>query len=181
MKTHLALLRGINVGGNKKVPMADLRAFVEKLGFQGARTLLQSGNLVFRSDGQRTDAALETFLEEEAARILGLSTVFLIRTVEEWTEVITRNPFPGEAAKAPSHFIVMFLREQPTSEALQRLQTAVVGDERFQLVGRHLYAVFPDGIGESRLATAMMTPRFSPCATGRNWNTVLKLAELAKG
>lgn len=178
MPIHLALLRGVNVGGNKKLPMADLCAFVEELGFNDARTLLQSGNLVFRSDGGRTDAALESFLEAEAAKRLGLSTVFLLRTAQEWAEIIACNPFPEEAAKDPSHLVVMFLRVPPPTDALEKLRAVAVGAERIHPDGRHLYAIFPHGIGDSKLSAALMGPRFSPHATGRNWNTVRKMAAM---
>ncbi len=179
MKTHLALLRGINVGGNKKVAMADLRAFVEAIGFDEPRTLLQSGNLVFRSDDKRDDTALETFLDEQAAKRLGLSTKFLVRTATEWSEIIARNPFPEAAQTHPGRLLIMFFREPPTSEALQTLRAAMTASERLHPDGRQLYASLPDGIGDSKMATVLMGSRFSQAATGRNWNTVLKLGVLA--
>src|SRR5476651_1655499 len=96
MTTHVALLRGINVGGNRKVSMADLKGFLGELGFENPRTLLQSGNAVFGSS-TRSGAALEGFLESQAAKRLGLETLFLVRTAAEWAEIIARNPFPAEA------------------------------------------------------------------------------------
>ena len=179
MKTHLAFLRGVNVGGHKKLPMADLRAFVEKLGFQDARTLLQSGNLVFRSDGKRGDEALETLLEAEALSRLGLQTTFLLRTAAAWAEIIARNPFPEAAVNDPSHLLVMLFREPPTAEATELLRANATGEERLHPDGRQLYAVFPAGIGDSKLASVLMSPRVSKHATGRNWNTVTKLGALA--
>ena len=179
MKTHITLLRGINVGGNKKVAMADLRAFVEAIGFREARTLLQSGNLVFRSDGQRDDAALENFLDEQAAKHLGLSTKFLVRTAAEWSHVIVRNPFPEAAQTCPGRLLVMFFRESPTPEAVQTLRAVMIPSERIHPEGKHLYLACPDGVGDSKMANVLMSPRFSKTATGRNWNTILKLAALA--
>ncbi len=178
MKTHLALLRGINVGGNKKVVMAELRAFVEAIGFTAARTLLQSGNLVFRSDGKRDDAALETFLDVQAAKRLGLSTKFLLRSEAEWSEVIARNPFPEAARDLPGRLMVVFFREPPTREALQVVRTTMIASERIHPDGRQLYANFPNGIGDSKMAGVLMGARFNQTATGRNWNTVLKLGAL---
>ncbi len=178
MKTHIALLRGINVGGNKKVSMADLRAFLEEIGLTEPRTLLQSGNLVFKSNGDRDDAALESFLEAEAAKRLGLSTVFLVRTAAEWAEVIARNPFPDAAATAPGRLLVMFFRVPPTASTLKSLHDAMISSERIRADGRQLYAALPDGIGNSVMANAMMSARFSKHASGRNWNMVTKLAAL---
>ncbi len=179
MKTHIALLRGVNVGGNKKLAMTDLRAFMEAIGFREARTLLQSGNLVFRSDGQR-DAALETFLDEQAVQRLGLSTKFLVRTAAEWSEVIARNPFPEAAQTLPSRLVVMFFREPPIPEAVQTLRAAMIPSERIYPDGRQLYLACPDGVGDSKMANILMSPRFSKAATGRNWNTVLELGALAE-
>ena len=179
MNTHLALLRGVNVGGNQKLPMAQLRSFVESLGFTGVRTLLQSGNVAFRSDGHRTDRALESFLEIEAAKRLGLNTTFILRTPPEWAEVISRNPFPKAAASHPSRLLVMFFREPPSLDALDSLSRVLISSERIHPDGCHLYASLPAGIGDSKAATALMNPRFSKHATGRNWNTVLKLGALA--
>lgn len=179
MKTHLVLLRGVNVGGNRKLPMADLRAFVEGLGFQEVSTLLQSGNLVFESNGQRDDATLATFLETEAHRQLGLHTTFLVRTVAEWRGIIARNPYPEAAVTAPNHLLVRFSRTPPAAGAAEAWAKLAVGDERFQVDDRHLYAVLPHGVGDSKLATMLMNPRFGPDATCRNWNTVTKLGTLA--
>ena len=178
MKTHIALLRGINVGGNKKLPMADLRAFVETLGFTGAQTLLQSGNLVFRSEGKSDEAALEIFLEGEASQHLALSTTFILRTADEWSEVVARNPFPDAAKTDPSHLLVMFFREAPTVSAVELLRATLIGAERIHSDGRQLYATFPHGAGNSKAANLLMNPCFAKYATGRNWNTVLKLGAM---
>lgn len=179
MKNHLALLRGVNVGGNKKVAMADLRACVAAIGFQEPRTLLQSGNLAFRSNGKSDDATLETLLEAEVFERLGLKTVFIVRTVEEWAKVIARNPFTDEAATTPSRLVVMFCRTAPTADAVQGLYPGIVGGERIHADGRHLYATFPDGISNSPMSNILMSARFSRHATGRNWNTVTKLGAMA--
>ena len=180
MTRYLVLLRGVNVGGNRKVAMADLRKFVEAIGFKEARTLLQSGNLVFRSDGKRDELALAALLEEQAAKRLGLCTWFLVRSVDEWSEVIARNPFPEEAKSIPSRFLVMFFREAPTVEAVESVRAFAVGGERIHPDGRQLYALFPDGAGNSKMANVLMGSRFSKHCTGRNWNTVLKLGALAE-
>lgn len=102
--TYIALLRGINVGGNNLVSMAALREFATKLGLQEARTLLQSGNLVFGSEKKQEPAALEKRLEAGAAGCLGASADFMVRDTDEWADVIARNPFPeygGEQAGPP--------------------------------------------------------------------------------
>ena len=180
MTTHIALLRGINVGGNKKVAMADLRDLLTQLGFADPRSLLQSGNLVFRSDG-RTGADLERLLDAETEKRLGLKTEFFVRTAEEWQAVVACNPFPEEAERDPGHLLVMSLKEAPDVKAVEALQAAITGRETVRAVGRQAYIVYPDGIGDSRLTHALIEKKLGTRGTGRNWNTVLKLGALAGG
>jgi len=177
MTTHVALLRGINVGGNRKVSMADLKGFLGELGFENPRTLLQSGNAVFGSS-TRSGAALEGFLESQAAKRLGLETLFLVRTAAEWAEIIARNPFPAEAKSDPSHMVVMALKEAPASKAVAALQAAIKGREVVRAIHRELYAICPDGIGDSRLTVSLIDRTLGVQGTARNWNTVLKLAAM---
>jgi uncharacterized protein (DUF1697 family) len=178
MTTHIALLRGINVGGNKKVAMADLREFLAQLSFGEPRTLLQSGNVVFRSE-RLHGAELERLLDAEAETRLGLKTEFFVRTPEEWREVIANNPFPGEAESDPSHLVVMFLKRAPEAADVEALQAAIAGREVVRAVGRQAYITYPDGIGDSRLTINVIEKKLGSRGTGRNWNTVLKLAALA--
>ena len=178
MTTHIGLLRGINVGGNKKVAMADLRVFLADLGFGEPRTLLQSGNVVFRSDSL-TGAELERRLDAEAEARLGLKTEFFVRTPEEWRGAIASNPFPEEAERDPGHLVVMFLKQAPAVGAVEALQAAVVGREVVRAAGRQAYITYPDGIGDSRLTINVIEKKLGTRGTGRNWNTVLKLGALA--
>ena len=176
--THIALLRGINVGGHKKVAMGDLCDFVAALGFHDVRLLLQTGNLVFQSDG-RTGADIERFLETEARKRLDLDTDFFVRSGKEWDAIITQNPFPDEAESDPSHLVVMALKDAPDATAVRALQAAIEGPEIVKSNGRQLYAIYPAGIGRSKLTLKLIEDKLRTRATGRNWNTVLKIAALA--
>jgi uncharacterized protein (DUF1697 family) len=178
-RIHVALLRGVNVGGNKLVAMADLRDLLTTLGFTDPRSLLQSGNLVFRG-GTRTGAPLERWLAAETAKRLGLETHFFVRTAEEWKAVIAQNPFPEEAARDPGHLLVLFLKDAPGAGAVRALQDAITGREVVRAKGRHAYAVYPDGAGRSRMTHGLIEKVLGTRATGRNWNTVLKLGALAQ-
>jgi len=176
--THLAFLRAVNVGGTSKIAMADLRAWLMKLRFVNAQTLLQSGNLVFRG-GSLTGAALEQHLEREAEKRLGLQTDFFVRTVEEWEEVIAHNPFRDAAKNDASHSVVAALKSAPTASQVKALETAIKGRERFRAFGRHAYIVYPDGIGTSKLTLPVIERHLGTRGTCRNWNTTLKMAVLA--
>ena len=179
MTTHIALLRAVNLAGKNPVGMADLRAMVEKLGFGKVQSLLQSGNLVFASGpaGKR----LESTLEAEARKRLGLETDFFVRTAAEWQALIAANPFPAEARKDPSHLVLLCLKEAPGAGALAELRAAIKGREQVELDGRQAYAVYPDGIGRSKLTVALIEKKLGTRGTGRNWNTVLKLAAASDG
>jgi uncharacterized protein (DUF1697 family) len=173
---HIALLRGVNLGGHRAVAMADLRELATALGFREVRTLLNSGNLVFESKA-RSPAQLEALLEGEAQQRLGLRTDFHVRSAEDWRAIIVKNPFPAEAKRDPARLIMFCLKTAPGAKAFNELQSAIRGPERVVGVGRHAYIYYPDGQGRSKLTVAMIDKAIG-AGTGRNWNTVLKLAAL---
>jgi uncharacterized protein (DUF1697 family) len=176
---HIALLRGINVGGHKLIAMSELRNLLEKLGFAGAKSLLQSGNLVFASQ-RLTGDALERLLEAETAKRFDVSVDFLVRTADEWKKIVARNPFPKEAKTDPGHLLVMCLKAAPQAKDVKNLQAAIKGPEIVRADGRQLYLVYPAGIGPSKLTHNLIERTLGVRGTGRNWNTVLKLAALCE-
>lgn len=178
MTTHIALLRAVNLGSRNAVAMADLRDFLARLGLTDPRTILQSGNAVFQS-GKQAPAAVERLLETEAPKQLGLQTDFFVRTGMEWGALVAANPFPEEAERDPAHLVVMCLKAAPDPKAVAALQASIAGREVVRAVGRQAYVVYPDGIGRSRLTNAVIEKKLGTRGTGRNWNTVLKLAALA--
>ena len=170
----IALLRGINVGGHKLVAMSDLVTLLTRLKFADPRSLLQSGNLVFSTTGKKA-AQLERLLESEVLKRIGLETRFFIRSAEEWKSVIAQNPFPIEAERDPARLLAMFLERAPQAENVKALQAAIKGREILLAEGRHLYIVYPDGVGTSKLTNALIEKKLEMRGTARNWNTVLKL------
>jgi uncharacterized protein (DUF1697 family) len=177
MTSYVALLRAVNVAG-KSLAMSALRDYASALGLADPRTLLQSGNLIFRTPGKKS-AELEKLLEREAEKRLGLATDFLVRTERELAAIIADNPFPTAARRDPAHLLVMFLKDQPPADAIAGLRSAIVGRESIAAGARQLYIVYPDGIGRSKLTTSLIEKRIATRGTGRNWNTVLKLAAAA--
>jgi len=174
MTTHIALLRAINVAGHQKVAMTDLRAMFESLGFDEVRTVLQTGNVVFEASGKA--AALERRLEAGALKSLGLETDFFVRTTKELGSVVARNPFPDEAERDPGHLVVLFCKDAPKAAGVKALEGGIKGREYVRAGGKELYAVYPDGIGRSKLTNKLIEGKLGTRCTGRNWNTVLKLA-----
>ena len=178
MTVYLGLLRAVNLAGLKMVAMADLRELLTNLGFTDARSLLQSGNLVFKSKARAT-AAVERLLEAEAGKRLGVETDFFVRTSEEWKDVIAHNPFRDQAERDPSRLVALFLKDPPAARDVAALQAAITGPEIVRARGRQAYIVYPDGQGRSRLTSALIERKLGTRGTGRNWNTVLKLGALA--
>jgi uncharacterized protein (DUF1697 family) len=174
MPLHIALLRGINVGGRNLVAMAALRELCGDLGFAGATTLLQSGNLVFRS-ARKADAALERLLERATAERLGVAADYVVRSADEWERIVDRNPFPKEAKDDPGHLVVMFLKSAPKVNDVDTLRATIKGPETVRADGKHLYIVYPEGIGRSKLTGTVIEKKLGTRGTARNWNTVLKL------
>jgi len=176
---QVALLRAVNVAGRGRLAMSDLRAVAEALGFTAVRMLLQSGNLVFEARARKA-AELERGLEAALKQHLGIETDFIIRSAKELDAVIAANPFPEHAKSAPSRLLVMFMKDRIAAKAVDALQEASKGPEIIRRAGRELYIVYPDGIGRSRLTGALIERKLGTRGTGRNWNTVCKLADLAR-
>ena len=177
MTTHIALLRAINVGGIK-VSMADLQALIIDLGFEDVHTLLNSGNAVFRSKS-KTGANLENLLEAEFAKRAGRSTKFFVRTSEEWKSIVARNPMTDETRRDPGHLLLVVLKRAPSNQEVDALRAAIVGPEVVKADGKQAYIYYPAGVGQSKLTAKLIEKKLGSPGTGRNWNTVLKLAALA--
>jgi uncharacterized protein (DUF1697 family) len=167
----------VNVGGRNPIGMSDLCAFAAQVGLGDPRTLLQSGNLVFRAAAQSA-ADLERVLEVEAAARLGLRTEFFVRSAAEWRDIVARNPFPRQAKNDPGHLLVMAFKKAPKAADVEALRATIVGREVIEARGAHAYLVYPDGVGRSRLTNALIERTLGTSGTGRNWNTVVKLAAL---
>jgi len=179
MTRCVALLRAVNVAGQNMVAMTDLRDLVAGMGFEDVQSVLQSGNLVFRGDG-KGGAKLERALEAEAKKRLGLQTDFFVRSAAEWEDVLADNPFHDEARRDPARLVAVFLKEAPAGAAVKALQAAITGREVVRASGRQAYIVYPDGQGRSKLTNAVLEKRLGTRGTARNWNTVLRLAELVR-
>lgn len=178
METIVGLLRGVNVVGRNKLPMQTLREICESLKFDDPRTYLQSGNVVFRT--RRKPEAAAVALEEAIAARLGFRPAVIARTAAEIAATAEGLPgrFSGELDR--SKLLVMFLAGEPAGDALAKIARLGL-PEQVEARGSHVYIYFPDGVGRSKLSTAVLERAFGGPMTGRNWNTVLALRELACG
>src|SRR6478735_3779319 len=119
-------------------------------------------------------------LEAASTAHLGVTTDYFVRSAKEWNAIIAANPFPKEAKSDPGHLIMMCLRDAPAPAQVRALQAAIKGRETVAVKGKHAYFVYPDGVGRSKLTIAVIEKAFATRGTARNWNTVLKLGELAQ-
>ena len=173
---RIILFRGMNTGG-VRAPVSELRAMAAAMGLGNPRTLLASGNLVVES-GKAPDA-LEHDIEAAMEKTFGLKVAAMVRTPEQWAKLVAANPFPAEAAAHPSKALAMIMKDGIKPGALEACRALAVGGERVEAVGGVLYFWFPDGQGESAIFRKA-TPRLLGMGTGRNWNTVLKLADMVR-
>jgi len=171
-----ALLKGVNVGGNRKLPMAALKTLIESLGYRQVKTVLASGNVVFECD-ERDGAVIEARLKE-ALKTLGLDTDVVLRNGGDIDRIVGADPFPDAARDRPSHYIVVFHRDPVPDGLIGRIPDFYQGPKRLAAIGLELYIDYADGIGESKLPQAMAKVKFPKLATARNWNTVLKLRDM---
>lgn len=172
---RIILFRAMNTGG-VRAPVAEQRAMALDLGLGDPRTLLASGNLVVDSD--RDPADLARAVEAETERRFGRRIEAIVRTPAQWSTMMKANPFPDRAASDGAKLLVMVMKDGLKPGALDALQPFAVEGERMAEVGGDLFFWFPDGMGRSKLAEKAQ-PRLIGTGTGRNWNTVLKIAELA--
>ena len=191
MASHVALLRGINVGGRNKVPMADLREVVTSLGHTGVSTYIQSGNVLFSTadtDNARLAAALESAIEDR----FGIWSSVVVLSRDELAQVLAANPYPDEPNARMVH--VVFLNTEPPQDLLARIsaaESAVAAKgsrDTVQAAGHALFLHTPDGYGTSELAQAVFKIISPPAkskkpglaATARNWATAAKLLSLCE-
>jgi uncharacterized protein (DUF1697 family) len=176
----VALLRGINLGPNRRIPMAALREVLTRAGFEGVRTYVQSGNVVLSSD--RPPAAVARELEGLIAAEFGFEVPVVARSRDELASVVARNPL-GDVAENPKRYQVTFLESELPAEVASRLEALRVEPERLVIDGREIYTWHPDGVARSKLwaQTASSKGLGGVAGTARNWTTVTTLLAMADG
>jgi len=172
MPTYIALLRGVNVGGNM-LKMERLRELCAELGAKNARTYVQSGNVVF--EAQQSASHWEQTLERKLTGESRLPVSVIVRTAAEMARVFAGNPFLKEKGIEIARLAVTFLRQAPQKGALDALGALEIGSERFHHAGKEIYLHCPNGFGNAKLYS--LDKVLKQRTTTRNWNTVIKLCE----
>lgn len=179
MAVIVSMLRGVNVGGHNRIKMDTLRALYESLKLRDAQTYVQSGNVVFRSD-ERNVVAVAKRIEDGIEREFGFRPDVILRTAAEMKAVVAGNPFAKRRGIEPGKLLVTFFAGEPDREGREKVLKMKPDLEELRLVGRELYVYFPDGMGRSKFPWATIGKILKTPGTGRNWNSVIKLLEMAE-
>lgn len=178
MAVIISMLRGVNVGGHHQIKMDALRELYSSLGLRDVQTYVQSGHVIFRAE-RRDLAGLPRIIVDGIERSFGFRPDVILRTAAELRDVIARNPFATRAGIEPSRLLVTFLASDPGREATDRVLKMQAAPEETQISGREMYTYYPDGMARPKLTWPTIERVLKTSGTGRNWNTVTKLAELA--
>lgn len=179
MAVYIAMLRGINVGPHKRIKMDRLRESFEALGFDGVKTYIQSGNVVFKA-GKISPKGLCKKIEECLLKDFGFSVSVILRTREEMEKTIRGNPLLKETGVDPSKLHVVFLLDALAPAALAKLEALTLAPDRSRCLGKELYLYFPNGVSGSSLWKHPLDRVLSVTTTMRNWNTVNQLHAMAQ-
>ena len=179
MKVVISLLRGINLGGHHKIKMSELCALYGSLGHCDARSHINSGNVVFRTS-EHDLAAIVKKLESAIEKKCGFHADVVVRTTAELRDVVRRNPFAKRKEVEPGKLLVTFLPKKLAADISEQIRSFNPGPDEMHLDGREIYTYFPDGVGRSKLFSALAGKMLKNEGTSRNWNTVLKLLEIAE-
>ena len=178
MPVYISMLRGVNVGGHNKIKMEELRALYVSLGFRNPQSFIQSGNVIFTIK-ERDCSALSNRISNAIERKLGFRPAVLLRTASELRDAIARNPFATRKSLDPSKLAIIFLEVGPGAEIRKKLLAIKCAPEELHADGRELYIYFPNGMARPRLSMPTVERILNTACTGRNWNTVQKLLEMA--
>jgi uncharacterized protein (DUF1697 family) len=173
---YIALLRGINVGGNTMIKMADLKSCFEGLGFKNVVSYINSGNLAFDAT-KATEEKICTKIEKAVEKEFGKAIPVMIREQSSINKVLENNPFHG-AYETHKQMHVLFMKEEMPKDKSAQLKAASTEQEQFEVIDREIYALLKGGMAESLMGRGLIEKQFKVSVTARNWRTVEKLAEL---
>jgi|SRR5579863_8698766 len=179
MPVIISMLRGVNLGSHNRMKMDALRELYASLGLEDPRTYVQSGNVVFRTNAGDEDRLIKR-IERGIERSFGFRAPVVVRTTAEMKSVVARNPFAARRGLDPAKLLVTFLNGHPSPEARQKALSIKAEPEELRIDGRELYIYFPNGMARPKLSLASLERTLQVSGTGRNWNSVVNLLELAE-
>ena len=179
MPVFVSLLRGVNVGAHHRIKMDALRGLYQSLGFSDINSYVQSGNVLFRTK-DKDEAKLRDRIEAGIDKKFGFRPDVVLRTTAEMRTTVAKNPFAKRKNIDPASLLVTFLAEEPAAEAKKKLAEIKTDPDLIYLIGRELYIYFPEGLARPKLPWMTVAKALKTTGTGRNWNSVEKLLEMAE-
>ena len=176
MGRYVALLRGINVGGTRKLPMARLRAICAELGWTEVQTYIQSGNVAFSASGKA--AGLEDALERAIAAEFGFEIAVIVRSAAQWCAYPAANPFPKAAEDEPNRLMLHLSKTPPAADAEARIAERAAAGEQVRRVGDAIWIHYPAGVGTTKITPNLLDRAAGSPVTARNWRTVMTLQDM---
>ncbi len=180
MKTFISILRGINVSGQKKILMTDLKALYESLNFKDVITYIQSGNVIFKTRPELSNAELAKKIEQVIYQKYNFDVPVIIRSVEEIENVISVNPFLKERDINIEKLHVTFLSDTPNDASLESIKSFDYPPDKFIMADKEVFLHCPVNYGETKLSNKFFENKLKVSATTRNWKTINKLFEIAQ-
>lgn len=177
MAVYLSILKGINVGGQKKILMADLKQLYENLNLKKVKTFIQSGNVIFEA---KNDKQLSKRIEQKIFENYNFNVPVILRTIEEMEQILTKNPFLKEKNSAPEKLYVTYLAEHPAEENISKIKNTY-GPDQFCIIGKEVFLYYPNaGYGTTKLTNNFFENKLKVTATTRNWKTTNELLNIMK-
>ena len=180
MPAVIAMLRAVNLGSHNRIRMDALCALCTSLKLRNPQTYVQSGNVVFHTS-ERDLSRVAKAIEKRIERDVGFRTDVIVRSEAEMRDVIARNPFAKRRDVEGKRLLVVFFGNEPGADSGEKIRSVNTNGEELHLDGRELYIHFPDGVGRSKVSTPAIERMLKVPGTGRNWNSVTKLLEMAEG
>jgi uncharacterized protein (DUF1697 family) len=179
MPVIICMLHGVNVGGHNMIKMEALKALCVSLKLKDPQTYVQSGNVIFRTE-EKDQEKLTRRIQDAIEKAHGFRPGVVLRTAAELKEVVSRNPFAKRSGIEPGKLLVNFLAADPGKQAREKALAIKIGPEEMHLLGREAYIYFPNGQGRSKFPWAAIERALGTSGTGRNWNSVTKMLEIAE-
>ncbi len=178
MTKYISILRGINVGGKRKILMADFKKLIQDLGFTNIHTYIQSGNVIFNSHKIENDDTISHNIEQLISKTFGFGVPVIVRTVDEIKQSISNNPFLKDNDDF-ERLHLTFLKEKPTSDKLEKIKSYDYSPDKFEIKNKDIYIFCSGKYSKSKLTNKFFEDKLKITATTRNWKTVNKLYEMA--
>ena len=179
METYIAILRGINVSGQKKIKMADLKSALADLNFINVTTYIQSGNIVFQENKCSTET-LSGKISGKIKEVFGFDVPVITRNLDEWKHAVHQNPFLKRKGIDMKRVYLTFLTKQPENHKKENIEAMDFTPDEFIIIGKEIYLHCPIMYGKSKISNNFFEQKLKVTATTRNMNTVYKLIEIAE-